>query len=74
MTFERHPEFGDQLKIKSVDLHPVTKTIVFHKASKTHWSSDVVRFVGKDPLQLEGERLYKIRWDVPAKRPNSEPR
>jgi hypothetical protein len=35
MKFKRHPDFGDQLKIKSVDLHPVTKTIVFHKASKT---------------------------------------
>jgi hypothetical protein len=45
------------------------KKIVFHKASKEHWSSDTVRFVVSDPLKLEGERLYKIRWDAPARRP-----
>lgn len=71
MSFERHAEFGDQLKIKSVDVHPVTKRIVFHKASKTHWSSDIVRFIGSDSqkLRLEGERLYKTRWDAPSEHP-----
>ena len=68
-TFERHTEFGDQLRIKSVDIHPVTRAIVFHKASTEHWSSDMARFVGRDPQKLDGERLYKIRWDVPARKP-----
>jgi hypothetical protein len=69
MTFTRRTDFGDQLKIKSVDVHPVSRKVVFHKASEKHWSSDTIRFIGDDPLVLEGERLYKTRWDVPATRP-----
>ena len=68
-TFLPHPQLGDLLKIKSVDVHPVTKKIVYHKATQEHWWSDTVRFVGSDPLEFEGERLYKIRWDSPAPRP-----
>ena len=67
--FLQHDEFGDQLKIKSVDHHPRTGEFVYHKASKTHWSSDTIRFVGGVPVRLPGERLYKIRWDVPVKQP-----
>ena len=67
--FTAHKEFGDHLKIKSVDQHPTTGRIVFHKASKAHWSSDTIRFVKGDPLRLPGERLYKIRWDYQTKLP-----
>ena len=68
MSYETHAKLGDQSKIKSVDVHPVTKRVVFHMAGQENWWSDTVRLLGGESLRLEGERLYKVRWDVPSKR------
>ena len=76
LTFDRndsrfvvHPELGDREKVKSVDLHRKTKVVVFHQATKEHWWSDTVRFGDGAAVRLEGEQLYKVRWDVEEKRP-----
>ena len=68
-TFEIAEEFTEPQKIKSVDLHPVTKRIVFHQALPSEWWSHTIRFHDAPPITMPDERLYKIRWDVPAKRP-----
>jgi hypothetical protein len=64
-TFSPFEMITDSRKIKSIDAHSTTGKIVYHQASKTHWSSDMIRFVGSDPVKVEGARLYKIRWDDP---------
>lgn len=62
--------FGSQAKIKSVDHHPQSKRIVYHQATAENWWSDTIRFNNANPLQLSGERLYKIRWDMPKQDPS----
>ena len=68
-TFRLDNDIGEEAIVKSVDQHPVTRQIVYHQGSKGKWWSDTIRFVGKESIQLEGERLYKVRWDVPMERP-----
>ena len=48
---------------------PKTGKLVYHKATKEHWWSDTIRFGNKKKMTLKGERLYKVRWDIPAKIP-----
>jgi len=60
--------FGNQKKIKSVDLHPVTGRIVFHQALPDEWWSHTIRFNDVASVTLDEQRLYKIRWDVPTDR------
>ncbi|MGB7342816.1 MAG: DUF6528 family protein [Pirellulaceae bacterium] len=68
-AFEPQTGFHDQIKIKSVDQHPETGRIVFHRASGENWWSDTIRFEDTSPITLAGERLYKIRWDNPIAQP-----
>lgn len=63
-TFTPHPLLGDLPSIKSVDEHPSLMRLVYHQGAKPNWWSDTIRFAGRDEtIRLEGERLYKIRWD-----------
>lgn len=68
-SFEIAEGFGGHQKVKSVDVHPQTKRIVYQQALKTEWWSHTIRFADASPVTLENERLYKIRWDAPAPRP-----
>tara|TARA_R110002111_G_scaffold48490_1_gene86089 strand:+ start:389 stop:712 length:324 start_codon:yes stop_codon:yes gene_type:complete len=68
-TFGVAEGFGDQMKIKSVDLHPVTKRIVFYRTLPDQWWSHTIRFDDAPAVLLNEQRLYKIRWDVPTDRP-----
>ena len=68
-SFQVHKQFGDAAKVKSITVHPRTKKIVYHQASKEHWWSDTIRFDQRDPIRLQGERLYKVRWDQPEELP-----
>ncbi|QDT11109.1 DUF6528 family protein [Planctomycetes bacterium K23_9] len=68
-TFTVVAGFGSGKKIKSVDVHPISKRIVFHQALADEWWSHSIRFKDAPPITLADERLYKIRWDVPAKKP-----
>lgn len=68
-SFEIAEGFGNQRKVKSVDVHPRTKRIVFQQALPTEWWSHTVHFVDASPVTLGDERLYKIRWDVSAPQP-----
>lgn len=63
-TFTLHPLLGGLPTIKSVDEHPRLKRLVYHQGAKPNWWSDTIRFAGPDEtIRLEGERLYKVRWD-----------
>jgi hypothetical protein len=51
--------------VKSVDEHPTTGAVVYHRATEKQWWSDTIRFAGSErTIRLAGERLYKVRWDV----------
>jgi len=70
--------FDSQKKVKSVDRHPERAFgIVYHMGTAENWWSDTIRFqsVGAKPMPsivLPGERLYKVRWDVPAPMPHAD--
>lgn len=68
-SFEVAEGFGNHLNIKSVDVHPVTKRVVFQQALPNEWWSHTIRFADAPSVTLEAERLYKIRWDVPVPQP-----
>lgn len=58
------PALAEKPKVKSVSEHPQTGEIVYHQGTPENWWSDTIRFVGdRNDIQLEGRRLYKIRWD-----------
>ncbi len=68
-TFEVAEGFGNQKKVKSVDVHPVTQRIVYQQAVPEHWWSQTIRFGDAPPVTLDVQRLYKVRWDFPTERP-----
>lgn len=65
MFYEQYLLISDRILVA----HSATGKIVYHQASKTHWSSDTIRFVDSDPVTLENARLYKVRWDDPDQVP-----
>ena len=63
---------GETPRVKSVDQHAGTGSLVYHQATVEHWWSDTIRFAGSErTIALPGERLYKVRWDVPRMGPES---
>lgn len=68
-SFEVAEGFGDQKKVKSVDVHPLTKRIVYQQALPTEWWSHTVRFADAPAITLGKQRLYKVRWDAATPRP-----
>jgi hypothetical protein len=67
------PNLGALAKVKSVDQHPQTSEIVFHQAGPETWWSDTIRFLSPtNNLVLPGQRIYKVRWDTPAKTPETQ--
>ncbi|MFN3189217.1 MAG: DUF6528 family protein [Aureliella sp.] len=67
VRFMPFKELANAAKVKSVSTHPMTGEVVYHQGAKTTWWSDRIRFLGeRESIQLPGERLYKIRWDVPV--------
>ena len=67
--FRVHPKIGAEAKVKSVDRHPKTGLVVYHKGTLKTWWSDMIRFIDAEPIRMEGHRLYKVRWDIPIKQP-----
>gem|GEM_PF-355641 len=71
--------FDSQKKVKSVDRHPHDRAlgIVYHMGTAKTWWSDTIRFqtvdaAARPSIVLPDERLYKVRWDVPAPLPHAE--
>lgn len=63
--FAPQPGLADQPRVKSVDQHSTTGRVVFHQATEEHWWSDSIRFLAPSTtIQLPGERIYKVRWNV----------
>lgn len=59
-------------KVKSIDQHRQSKRYLIHQADLTSdaWWSDTLQLL--DPvakITIEGERLYKARWDQPLESP-----
>lgn len=71
-TWKHLEGFGTQLKVKSVDRHPATRQLVYHMGTKETWWSDTIRFPHRENIVLPGERLYKVRWDVPIAPPHAD--
>lgn len=68
--FAPYDGLADAAGVKSVDEHPQLERTVYHQAAEPNWWSDRIRFAGSDrTIHLAGERLYKIRWDVPQNEP-----
>jgi hypothetical protein len=64
--FTKYAQLAERKGVKSVDEHARLDRTVFHQAAEPNWWSDRIRFAGSDrTLRLAGERLYKVRWDVP---------
>ncbi|MEM1294600.1 MAG: DUF6528 family protein [Verrucomicrobiota bacterium] len=65
-TFSLVPKLANLAKVKSVDQHRETGEIVYHQAEGKNWWSDTIRFKGiNEVIRIPGERLYKVRWDLP---------
>jgi hypothetical protein len=63
--FSPYPGLAGLEHVKSVDEHPATGEVVFHRGAGKNWWSDTIRFLAPArTVRLEGERLYKIRWDI----------
>jgi hypothetical protein len=58
-----HDTLGDQVDIKSYDVHPRTGRVVYVQAESPNWWAEHLHF--RRPagaLRLPGEHLYKARW------------
>jgi hypothetical protein len=63
--FQPFTPLADHAEVKSIDEHPATGQIVYHKAdtaAKTWWS-DTIRFLNPEGAIVLPQRLYKVRWD-----------
>lgn len=71
-AFASYEPLAKSAAVKSIDEHPKTGRVVYHQADHAAkvWWSDIIRLLDPDmKIQLPGERLYKVRWDVvPEKR------
>lgn len=56
-TFRPHPILKDLAKVKSVDIHPVTRRIVI-----STWGPTLRLFAPEDTITLKDFRPYKARW------------
>jgi len=64
-TFRPHPELGDITEVKSIAIHPASGQIVYTRAEGTNWWTARLRMMNPaGEIQLPGERLYKVRWNV----------
>lgn len=63
----------NELKVKSIHRNRKTGKLVWHRGTKETWWSDTIRFdqLGRDRI-LEGQKIYKVRWDEPRARPVGE--
>ena len=64
--FRLHPELGDRVNVKSVNVHPITGQTAFIQATESWWSGTVGLLAPTGKIQLPGERLYKARWLPPG--------
>jgi hypothetical protein len=61
--FSAHDALGDQVNIKSYDVHPRTGRVVYIQAEGKDWWAEHLHFQRPDgTLRLPGEHLYKARW------------
>ena len=62
--FARDAAIGTRHDVKSAVVHPSSGQIAFTEAEPPNWWTSNIRFAqpARD-LVLEGERLYKVRWD-----------
>ena len=62
--FEPLPDLAEQPGVKSIAQHPTTGRIVYHQGTEKTWWSDTIRFLQPGgTIRIEGERIYKVRWD-----------
>ena len=61
---------ADEKKVKSIDRLASSGKVVWHKGTETSWWSHAIRFLpeGKTKV-MEGEKIYKVRWDLPRALP-----
>jgi hypothetical protein len=63
--FAPHPELAKLGDVKSIDVHPATGQIAYSKADGGGWWTSTIRFRNPDRVvKLEGDRVYKVRWNV----------
>jgi hypothetical protein len=61
---------ADEEKVKSIHRNQKTGKMVWHRGAKETWWSDTIRFGRPEVTRvLEGEKIYKVRWDEPRVRP-----
>ena len=61
---------ADEAKVKSIHRSRKTGKMVWHRGAKETWWSDTIRFAQPEETRaLEGEKIYKVRWDEPRMRP-----
>lgn len=64
--FTAFEPLADEAMVKSIDLNPATRRIVWHQGTGETWWSETIRFLNPaGTITLPGERLYKVRWDLP---------
>lgn len=62
--FTRDPDLRDLQDVKSAVVHPTSGRMAYTQAEAPNWWTSRIRFRHPDgELVLDGERLYKVRWD-----------
>jgi len=62
-TFSPDPDLKDVADVKSASLHAATGRLAYTQAESPNWWTSRIRFRRPESiLELEGERLYKVRW------------
>lgn len=62
--FARDPHLGHLHDVKSAVVDAASGQVVYTQAEAPNWWTSRIRFKQPDrELHLEGERLYKVRWD-----------
>jgi hypothetical protein len=63
LAFSPHPVLSGAKAVKSINVHPSTKQLVYVQADPGGWWSEWLRFAGpKREVRFAGIRLYKARW------------
>lgn len=63
-TFSKHGDLKDAADVKGVSIHPVNGRIAYIQADAPEWWSNRIRLLHPHRvITMEGERLYKVRWD-----------
>ena len=71
-AFHPHPQLGDRVNVKSLNVHPVTGRILFTQGDAPAWWTKSLHLLSPAAdIAAPAEHLYKARWLPTSARPNN---